>query len=116
MLESDVVPKQMRWTLRLVRPSRVVGVCLPVMVSLLPSLLVSSPYRQPGLSDARPRSGGRRENVLVALAQHVLLHLAHGVARQLVGDEDAARLLETRQPVGNARNQRRLVRRGAGSR
>src|SRR6266481_5341702 len=33
-------------------------------------------------------------NILIRLAQYVLLHLAHGVARQIVDDEDALRHLE----------------------
>ena len=40
-----------------------------------------------------------RVNIGVGIPQDILLHLAHGVARQFVDDEDALRQLEFRQPA-----------------
>src|SRR5690606_909351 len=49
----------------------------------------------------RPSSRSTRERVGEALAQQVLLDLAHGVARQLVDDIVSPRLLEARDAVAN---------------
>ncbi len=46
---------------------------------------------------------------LVRLPERRLLHLAHGVARQLGGEQHALGLLVFRQPVGERRQDRRLV-------
>lgn len=43
------------------------------------------------------------EQVGVTLAQHILLHFAHSVARQVIDENDAPRLLEPREALAQSR-------------